>query len=64
VTATLDRLRAAGAETVEAMALAANDDGNEFYRSLGFVLDRTEQTTIDGEAYEECVYRAPPAGDG
>lgn len=56
VEATVERLQAEGAERIEAMALAANDAGNAFYRSLGFVLDRTEETTIGGEGYEECVY--------
>ena len=56
VAETLRRLRAAGAERVEAMVLAENEVGNEFYRSLGFTLDRTERTTVGGEPHDERVY--------
>ncbi len=56
VATTLRRLRERGAGRVEAMVLAENDVGNEFYRSLGFTLDRTEETTVGGETHEERVY--------
>ena len=39
------------------MALAANDAAWEFYESCGFEpTDDREETTIDGERYEEVLF--------
>ncbi len=56
IEATVERLREEGVDRVEAMVLADNDTGREFYRSLGFEYDRTEQTRIAGESHDERVY--------
>ena len=51
------RLREGGAERVQAMVLADNEVGNEFYRSAGFEKIDEDETTIGGETYAENVYR-------
>ncbi len=56
VETTVERLRSKDVERIEAMVLADNDTGRAFYRSLGFAYDRTEQTRIAGERYDERVY--------
>ncbi len=45
-----------GVERVQAMTLAANDPGNEFYRANGFERTSTGRTVIGGESYPEHVY--------
>lgn len=46
-----------GVDRVRAMVLAANDLGNEFYRSHGFDrTDETHETEIGGEYYDERVW--------
>ncbi|MFB6071174.1 MAG: N-acetyltransferase family protein [Halanaeroarchaeum sp.] len=48
--------REAGVERVRAMALAENEPGCSFYRSLGMDRVDTDTTTIDGDRYEEAVF--------
>ena len=45
-----------GAERINAMVLAANEPGNEFYRSFGFEKVAAGETTIGGESYREHTY--------
>lgn len=45
-----------GIERVEAMVLAENDPGNEFYREFGFERVDRNETVIGGESYDENVY--------
>lgn len=46
-----------GVDQVKAMVLAANEQGNRFYRSLGFEpTGGGGETRIGGERYEERVY--------
>jgi len=52
-----EQLREGGAERVQAMVLADNEVGNEFYRSAGFEKIDEDETTIGGETYAENVYR-------
>ncbi|PSQ16466.1 N-acetyltransferase [Halobacteriales archaeon QS_8_69_26] len=54
--ATVEALRDLEVERIEAMVLAANDQGNEFYREAGFRRDDVGETKITGEYYEENVY--------
>ncbi|MFD1562297.1 GNAT family N-acetyltransferase [Haloarchaeobius amylolyticus] len=56
LTATRDRLFEQGVERIRAMVLAANDVGNEFYRSFGFEHTATESVQIGAESYEERTY--------
>ncbi|MFC7188625.1 GNAT family N-acetyltransferase [Halocatena marina] len=44
-------------EWVEAMVLAANEPGNDFYRSAGFKRIEVAETTIGDDSYSEYVYR-------
>jgi ribosomal protein S18 acetylase RimI-like enzyme len=57
----LEETRAAlterGIEQIEAMVLAANEPGNDFYRSEGFEGIETGETVIGGETYPENIYR-------
>nr|WP_242611623.1 GNAT family N-acetyltransferase [Natrinema hispanicum] len=56
LTETRDRLFEQGVEHINAMVLAANDVGNEFYQAFGFEQTATEPVTIGDERYEECTY--------
>lgn len=47
-----------GIERIEAMVLAANEPGNDFYRTAGFEQIETGETVIGGETYPENIYRA------
>jgi ribosomal protein S18 acetylase RimI-like enzyme len=53
---TVGELRARDCERIEAMALAANEVGDGFYRSAGFECVATEATTIGGEVHDEHRY--------
>lgn len=53
---TSGRLFERDVEQIKAMALAANDTGNEFYRTMGFQTSETAMTEIGDESYEEVVY--------
>lgn len=46
----------AGCTDVEAMVLASNEPGNDFYSEFGFEPDREGETTIGGDTYDEVVY--------
>lgn len=54
--ATCETFRSAGVERIRAMALAANDPGRAFYRSLGMDQVDTGTTTIDGDRYDEAIF--------
>lgn len=54
--ATRDELFDRGAERVQAMVLAENEPGNEFYRAHGFELTGEGETTIGGEPHPENTY--------
>ena len=54
--ATRDELFDRGAEQVQAMVLAANEPGNEFYRAYGFEQTGEGTTTIAGEPHPENTY--------
>lgn len=54
-----DTLTAKGIEHVRAMALAQNERGQAFYRSLGMDRVGTETTTIGGAGYEEAIFERP-----
>lgn len=56
VEAATDALLDRGVERVTAMALAANEAGDAFYRAVGFEPVDQGTTTIAGESYEERVY--------
>lgn len=56
VEAATDALFDRGVERVTAMALAANDPGDAFYRAVGFEPVAEGSTTIAGEEYDEQVY--------
>lgn len=51
-----DAFAAAGVSRVRAMALAANEPGCAFYRSLGMERVDTRTTTIGGEEHDEAVF--------
>ncbi|WP_276260969.1 GNAT family N-acetyltransferase [Haloglomus litoreum] len=54
----VDDLFDEGVEAVQAMVLAANDQGRAFYEARGFELvSEDAETLIDGELYPECAYR-------
>ena len=53
---TRDDLFAHGAERINAMVLAANEPGTEFYRRFGFEKVAEGETTIGGETYPEHTY--------
>jgi ribosomal protein S18 acetylase RimI-like enzyme len=61
---TRDDLFAHGAERINAMVLAANEPGNEFYRRFGFEKVAEGETTIGGEAYPEHTYALERDGVG
>jgi ribosomal protein S18 acetylase RimI-like enzyme len=52
----VDDFETRGVERVEAMVLAANEPGNEFYESLGFELVQRATTTIGGEPHDENIH--------
>lgn len=54
--ATRDELFDRGVEQVQAMVLAENEPGNEFYRAFGFEQAGQGTTTIGGEPYPENTY--------
>ena len=56
VDAALDAFRDRGCDRAEAMVLARNDPGNQFYRSLGFEHVNTDTTIVGGDGYDEHVY--------
>lgn len=45
-----------GVERIEAMVLAENGPGNEFYRGFGFERVDRNETVIGEESYDENVY--------
>jgi ribosomal protein S18 acetylase RimI-like enzyme len=55
---TCEALRERSAERIQAMVLAENDPGNEFYQQFGFSLIEENETVIDGTTYRENVYIA------
>jgi ribosomal protein S18 acetylase RimI-like enzyme len=56
VDAAMDAFRDRGCDRAEAMVLARNDPGNDFYTALGFERVGTDTTRIGGEGYDEHVY--------
>jgi ribosomal protein S18 acetylase RimI-like enzyme len=56
VDAALDAFRDRGCDHAEAMVLARNQPGTEFYERLGFEHVATDTTTIGGVGYDERVY--------
>lgn len=50
-----------GVDRIEAMVLAENDAGNEFYRSLGFRQADTQETRIADETVAENRYVLNPS---
>jgi ribosomal protein S18 acetylase RimI-like enzyme len=44
-------------ERIEAMVLASNEPGNDFYRAADFEQIKTRETVIGGDTYPENVYR-------
>lgn len=52
-----DALLRRGSDRIQAMVLADNEVGNEFYRQAGFEKIDEGETTIGGESYTENVYR-------
>ena len=58
-----DDLFAHGAERVNAMVLAANEPGNDFYRAFGFERVDEGETTIGGESYREHTYALERGGE-
>ncbi|WP_435347665.1 GNAT family N-acetyltransferase [Haloarchaeobius sp. HRN-SO-5] len=52
----IDEFSTAGVERVEAMVLAENEPGNEFYSALGFELVQRATTTIGDEPHDEHIY--------
>lgn len=52
-----DALLKRGSDRVQAMVLAENEAGNEFYRQAGFEKIDEGETIIGGESYTENVYR-------
>ena len=57
VDAARDELHDRGYDEINAMALAANDAAWAFYEACGFEpTDDREETTIDGERYEEVLF--------
>ena len=53
---TMDDFSRSGVERVEAMVLAENEPGNEFYSALGFELVQRAMTTIGDESHAEHIY--------
>jgi ribosomal protein S18 acetylase RimI-like enzyme len=54
--ATIDELRDRDCERIEAMVLADNEPGNEFYRAAGFERVATGETVIGDGRHEEHRY--------
>ncbi len=52
-----DSLLQRGSDRIQAMVLADNEAGNDFYRNAGFEKIDEGETTIGGETYTENVYR-------
>lgn len=52
-----DSLLTRGADSIQAMVLADNEIGNQFYQDVGFQKVDEEETTIGGDTYTENVYR-------
>ncbi len=52
-----DALLQRGSDRIQAMVLAENEVGNEFYRQAGFEKIDEGETIIGGESYIENVYR-------
>lgn len=52
-----DSLLTRGADRIQAMVLAENEIGNQFYQDAGFEKVDEGETTIGGETYTENVYR-------
>lgn len=52
-----DALLRRGSDRIQAMVLADNELGNEFYQQAGFEKIDEGETTIGGESYTENVYR-------
>lgn len=52
-----DSLLNRGSDRIQAMVLAENEIGNQFYRDAGFEKIDEGETTIGGETYTENVYR-------
>ncbi|WP_439026425.1 GNAT family N-acetyltransferase [Haloarchaeobius sp. DT45] len=52
----IDDFATRGVDRVEAMVLAANQPGNQFYEGLGFEQVQRATTTIGGESYDENIY--------
>lgn len=61
--AVTEQLEGDGAETIRAMALAENDQGCAFYRSLGLNRVETDTTTIGGQRFDEAVFERRGAHD-
>ena len=52
-----DTLLKRGSDRIQAMVLAENELGNQFYQNAGFKKIDEDKTTIGGETYTENVYR-------
>lgn len=52
-----DSLLNRGSDRIQAMVLAENDVGNQFYQDAGFEKIDESETTIGGDTYTENVYR-------
>ncbi|MFB6206794.1 MAG: N-acetyltransferase family protein [Haloglomus sp.] len=52
-----DSLLTRGSDRIQAMVLAENEAGNQFYQDAGFEKVDEGETTIGGETYTENVYR-------
>lgn len=55
--ATTTALTERGIERIEAMVLAANEPGNDFYRAADFEQIETGETVIGEKTYPENIYR-------
>lgn len=51
-----ESLHEEGADRIQAMVLAENDVGNQFYRQAGFEKTDADETTIGEDTYTENVY--------
>ena len=54
--ALVEELRDADVERIQAMALADNDPGKQFYESRGMEQIGVEETAIGGDQYEEAIF--------
>lgn len=57
-----DSLLKRGSDRIQAMVLAENELGNQFYQNAGFEKIDEGETTIGGETYTENVYRRAGTG--